>query len=109
MSPFAPQLTDQTKTALKVAFAFCLAIASALYFNLERPYWSAMTVNVLAISDTLTAGKKKARKRLIGTLFGALIGIMLIANFAQDPTWFLAATVLLLALCIYMGSDPVYG
>ncbi|MEZ9890375.1 FUSC family protein [Vibrio breoganii] len=109
MSPFVPQLTDQTKTALKVAFAFCLAIVSALYFNLERPYWSAMTVNVLAISDTLTAGRKKARKRLIGTLFGALIGIMLIANFAQDPTWFLAATVLLLALCIYMGSDPVYG
>ncbi|MEZ9512276.1 FUSC family protein [Vibrio breoganii] len=56
MSPFAPQLTDQTKTALKVAFAFCLAIASALYFNLERPYWSAMTVNVLALNSRKKKG-----------------------------------------------------
>ncbi|WP_299686258.1 FUSC family protein [uncultured Vibrio sp.] len=102
-------LSTPTKDALKVALAFCLAIFLALYFNFEKPYWAAMVVNVLAITDTLTAGKKKGALRLLGTLCGAFVALWLIAVFGQDRYYFLASAVLLLAICIYMGSDPVIG
>lgn len=102
-------LSASTKNAIKVALAFCLAMFLALYFNLEKPYWAAMVVNILAITDTITAGKKKGVLRLLGTLCGAFVGLWLIAIFGQDEHFFLASIVLLLAICIYMGSDPVIG
>ncbi|TKF99408.1 FUSC family protein [Vibrio sp. F13] len=102
-------LSTPAKNAIKVALAFCLAIYLALYFNLEKPYWAAIVVNILAITDTITAGKKKGILRLLGTLCGAFVGLWLIAVFGQDRYYFLANIALLLAICIYMGSDPVIG
>lgn len=103
------RFNSNTKLALKVAIALCCAIFLALLFELQKPYWSAMAVHVLAISETLHSGKRKGLMRLIGTLSGSLIGIITIAVFPQQPLYFLMFTVTLFALCNYAGSDNVWG
>lgn len=103
------RFNSNTKLALKVAIALCCAIFLALLFELQKPYWSAMAVHVLAISETLHSGKRKGLMRLIGTLSGSLIGIITIAVFPQQPLYFLMFTVTLFALCNYAGSDNVWA
>ncbi|MCW3173328.1 FUSC family protein [Shewanella subflava] len=102
-------LSFTTKDALKVAISFVISIVLSLYFGWEKPYWAAVTIVVLASNETYGQSLKVARERLMGTLAGAIIAIILIAFFSQDRLLFIGIYLILAAIATYMAFDPKHG
>jgi uncharacterized membrane protein YccC len=86
------------KFAIKTLFAACLALWLAFRFDLEQPTWSMMTVFIVSqpLSGMVIA---KGLFRLIGTVVGTIMSVVLIGLFAQAPWAFLLAMALWLGLC----------
>ncbi|KTS76942.1 fusaric acid resistance protein [Pseudomonas oryzihabitans] len=84
--------------ACKTLFAAGLALWLAYRFDLEQPSWACMTVIVVSqpLSGMVVA---KGLFRLLGTLVGTSMAVVIMALFAQTPWLFLLALSLWLALC----------
>lgn len=84
---------------------FCAAIAAlylAFWFDLPRPYWALTTVYIT--SQVLSgATQSKALFRVLGTLLGATVSIILIPNLVNAPTLLCLAIALWVALCLYFS------
>lgn len=84
---------------------FCAAIAAlylAFWFDLSRPYWALTTVYIT--SQVLSgATQSKALFRVLGTLLGATVSIILIPNLVNAPTLLCLAIALWVALCLYFS------
>ncbi|MBP0617570.1 FUSC family protein [Jiella mangrovi] len=76
--------------AFKVALATVLALAFSFMLDLPNTYWALMTIPLVARPDAGSMVWRSAA-RLAGTLMGALVGLMLIANFAQTAGQMIAA------------------
>src|SRR5271169_3264320 len=93
----------------KLAFALAntAAVLTALYLafasDLERPYWSMFTVFVVA-KPIAGAVRSKAVFRLIGTLVGAGLSLLMIPVLVQAPVLLCTATSLWVGLCVYLAS-----
>ncbi|WP_242526481.1 MULTISPECIES: FUSC family protein [Sphingomonadaceae] len=88
--------------SLKTYAAAILAYYIALRIGLHRPYWSVITCYIVA-QPLAGAMLSKAVFRMIGTVFGALVAIILVPQFVNSPellTWVLG---LWLALCTYVA------
>jgi len=92
---------------LAFVLANTVAVLVALYLSfasdLARPYWSMFTVFVVA-KPIAGAVRSKAVFRLIGTLVGAALSLLLIPPLVQAPVLLCTATSLWIALCVYMGT-----
>ncbi|WP_076536224.1 FUSC family protein [Shewanella sp. UCD-KL21] len=97
------------KEAVKISLCVGIAIALALFFQLEKPYWAAITVIVLASNETFGHGLNKSRNRLIGTIGGIFLALLLVSFFAQTPIVFLGCLLLLLAVSVWFADDLRYG
>lgn len=86
------------KFAIKTLLAGGLALWCAFRFDLEQPQWALMTVFIVSqpLSGMVVA---KGIFRLIGTLAGTAMSVVMIALFAQTPWLFLLAISLWLGLC----------
>lgn len=86
------------KFAIKTLLAGGLALWCALRFNLEQPQWALMTVFIVSqpLSGMVVA---KGLFRLIGTLAGTAMSVVIMALFAQTPWLFLLAVSVWLGLC----------
>ncbi|MGV8462427.1 FUSC family protein, partial [Pseudomonas aeruginosa] len=75
-----------------------LALWCAFRFDLEQPQWALMTVLIVSqpLSGMVVA---KGLFRLLGTLVGTAMSVLMIALFAQAPWLFLLAISLWLGLC----------
>ncbi len=102
-------LSAHTKEAIKVALALSLSILIALWLGWNKPYWAAVVVLVLAITDSRSHSLHKGYNRLFGTLLGILIAFLLLANFAQEPLLFITTFLLLAMVLVYLGGCPYYG
>jgi uncharacterized membrane protein YccC len=89
--------------ALKTAAAAILALALAYWLELSDPQWATLTVYLLA-QPTVGAALAKGIWRAVGTVAGALIGLVLVALFSQAPELLVAATALLVGLSFYAGG-----
>ncbi|MCL1065760.1 FUSC family protein [Shewanella olleyana] len=106
---FIHALSDATKDAIKVAFACSIAIVLALAFGWDRPYWSAVTVVTLAANESYSHSIKIARNRVLGTLLGSFVAIIMIALFSQEPGLFIAVYLLLAGICAFLSYNVRYG
>jgi uncharacterized membrane protein YccC len=92
---------------LAFVLANAVAVLIALYLSfasdLARPYWSMFTVFVVA-KPIAGAVRSKAVFRLIGTLVGASVSLLLIPPLVQAPVLLCLATSLWVGLCVYLGS-----
>jgi uncharacterized membrane protein YccC len=99
-------MRNSTRT-LAFVLANAVAVLLALYLSfasdLERPYWSMFTVFVVA-KPIAGAVRSKAVFRLIGTLIGASVSLLLIPPLVQAPGLLCLATSLWVGLCVYLGS-----
>jgi uncharacterized membrane protein YccC len=99
-------MRNSTRT-LAFVLANAVAVLLALYLSfasdLERPYWSMFTVFVVA-KPIAGAVRSKAVFRLIGTLIGASVSLLLIPPLVQAPVLLCLATSLWVGLCVYLGS-----
>ncbi|MCY1393843.1 p-hydroxybenzoic acid efflux pump subunit AaeB [compost metagenome] len=86
------------KFAVKTLLAGGLALWCAFRFDLDQPQWALMTVFIVSqpLSGMVIA---KGIFRLLGTLVGTAMAVVMIALFAQTPWLFLLAISLWIGLC----------
>lgn len=102
-------LSRTTQEAIKVGLSVAIALTTALWLGWDKAYWSVITIFMVAATESYSHATRKARNRLLGTLFGTCYAFFLIGTFAQNQLLFLAFFTALLALCVFMGSHKSFG
>ncbi|MBE7244002.1 MAG: FUSC family protein [Actinomycetospora chiangmaiensis] len=88
--------------AIKTFAAAMLAMYLAMWIDLPRPYWALGTVY---ITSQMLAGatRSKALYRVLGTVLGAVVSVVLVPNLANAPELLTLAIALWVALCLYVS------
>jgi uncharacterized membrane protein YccC len=88
--------------ALKTFAAAMLALYLAMWIDLPRPYWALGTVY---ITSQMLAGatRSKALYRVLGTLLGAGVSVVLVPNLVDSPELLTLAIGLWVAVCLYFS------
>ncbi|RAI60942.1 FUSC family protein [Roseicella frigidaeris] len=96
-----PSLADVV-FSLKTFAAAMLAYWIALYFDLSRPFWAVGTVYIIAhpLAGAITS---KAVYRLLGTLIGGVMTVLLVPNLVNAPEWLTLAIALWVGLCVFVS------
>jgi hypothetical protein len=102
-------LNASSKESIKVGLAVTLSVCLALWFGFEKPYWAAIAVVVVSMTENSGYAIQKGRNRLLGTALGIGYAFFLTATFPQDPFLFFTFITLLLAVSVFMSTDPDYG
>src|SRR6202045_2649131 len=84
--------------AAKTTAAGLLALLVAFTFNLDQPSWALLTVFIVAQPQSGLV-LAKSFYRLIGTLIGAAVALLLVSLFAQERVLFLGALAAWIGLC----------
>lgn len=95
---FVAPSAQAVQFAIKTLLAGGLALWCAFRFGLEQPQWALMTAFIVAQSLSGMV-VQKGLARLLGTLIGASMTVLLMALFAQAPWLFLIAVALWMGLC----------
>ena len=97
------QLTGKTVAfVLANTAAVLMALYIAFASDLERPYWAMFTVFIVA--NPLTgAVRSKAVFRLLGTVTGAAMALLLIPPLVDAPVLLSLAISLWIGLCLYIS------
>jgi uncharacterized membrane protein YccC len=90
--------------AAKTTASGLIALLVAFTFNLDQPYWALLTVFI--VSQPLQSGQVLAKSfyRIVGTLIGAAVALLLVALCAQERILFLGGLALWIGLCAF-GSQ----
>ncbi|MRI57107.1 FUSC family protein, partial [Methylobacterium sp. DB1607] len=88
--------------SLKTFGAGMLALYLAFWIDLPKPYWALGTVY---ITSQVLAGatRSKALYRVLGTLLGAIVSVVLVPNLASAPELLTVAIALWVAFCLYVS------
>ncbi|MBV8186511.1 MAG: FUSC family protein [Alphaproteobacteria bacterium] len=86
--------------AAKTTISALLALWVAFRFNLDDPKWAVLTVFIVAQPQS---GRVFAKGfyRIIGTLVGATVALVLVSLFAQERVLFLGCLALWTAACTF--------
>nr|WP_288454275.1 FUSC family protein [uncultured Pseudomonas sp.] len=95
---FIAPSTQAIQFAIKTLLGGGLALWLALRLGLEQPQWALMTAFIVAqpLSGMVV---QKGLARLLGTLVGTFMAVVMMALFAQMPLLFVLAFALWLGLC----------
>jgi uncharacterized membrane protein YccC len=107
MFPFWPR-TIEHRASLRTAIAVLASVLIAFKFHLQTPYWSGMSVVIIA---NLYTGSilDKAMMRITGTVIGALFGFYLVGIVANSFLLYLICCFLIIAVCVYYYHYSNYG
>jgi uncharacterized membrane protein YccC len=83
--------------------AAMLALYLAFRFGLPNPYWALVTVYVVA-QPHAGAVLSKAMYRVIGTLAGAIVSIVLVPPLVNAPELLSLAVALWLGFCVFVSG-----
>jgi len=102
-------LSTRAKEAIKVAFAMVVVYGIAMQMGWDKPYWAGFTVvtiNVLSAGVSITRGLARS----LGTLVGAVAGLVIIGLFPQERWWLMLCLSLYLGFCTYLltGKNQSY-
>jgi len=89
--------------ALRIWIAMMLALAAAFWLQLDSASSAATCVAILAQPKRGQA-ISKAVYRLLGTLIGAVVALVLMALFAQDRVLLLLGFTVWLGLCVFVAQ-----
>jgi uncharacterized membrane protein YccC len=84
--------------AIRTWLASLLALYMAFALQLDSPHWAWLTVWIVA-QPRPGMMLSKSLYRVVGTVAGAIFGVILISLFAQTPELFVVALALLVAGC----------
>ena len=96
-------MTNKLRYALSASLSVALAYLFPLYFGISDSSTAAITVMIIAASDSLSSSISKGFFRVIGTIIGAILGITLIALFPQDRFLYLFILSLFVAFILYLA------
>src|SRR3954453_13734873 len=89
--------------AAKTTASGLIALLIAFTFNLDQPQWALLTVFIVSQPQSGLV-LAKSFYRIIGTLVGAAVALLLVALFAQERVLFLGALALWIGVCTF-GSQ----
>ncbi|WFF41588.1 hypothetical protein EVC62_08780 [Salinicola endophyticus] len=100
---------DHWLLALRTLLAVWLALFLAMRLDLYQPAWSILAVMIVTLQPVMFTGGTppigiiigRGVARLFGTLFGAIVGLVLISLFGQQPMLYLLFAGGWLAFCMY--------
>ena len=81
----------------------CLALYVAFWLELDNPFWAGTTAAIVC-QPQLGASLRKGWFRMIGTLVGAVMSVVLVACFPQDRALFLGGLALWGATCSFVAT-----
>jgi uncharacterized membrane protein YccC len=88
---------------LRLWASVCLALYVAFWLELENAFWAGTTAAIVC-QPQLGASLRKGWYRMIGTLIGAVVIVVLTACFPQDRALFLVALALWAAACALVAT-----
>src|SRR5271157_406522 len=89
--------------ALRLWASVCLALHVAFWLQLDNAFWAG-TSAALVCQPQLGASLRKAWFRMVGTIVGAVMIVVLNACFPQDRAAFLTLLALGLAICAFAAT-----
>ncbi len=99
-----PQARDMVAFAFRTWMTSLLALFVAYCLQLQSPYWAWLTVWIVA-QPTPGMLLSKSLYLVLGTLGGAVLGITLIALFAQTPEIFVLGLATAVAACTVASNS----
>jgi uncharacterized membrane protein YccC len=106
----APRLKEVRHTAgpamlfaLRLWVSVCLALHVSFWLELDNPFWAGTSAAIVC-QPQLGASLRKGWFRMIGTVIGATMAVVLTACFPQDRIAFLAALALWCATCAFAAT-----
>jgi uncharacterized membrane protein YccC len=88
---------------LRMWASVCLALYVAFWLELDNPFWAGTTAAIVC-QPQLGASLRKGWFRMIGTLVGAVMSVVLVACFPQDRVLFLGGLALWGAVCSFLAT-----
>ncbi len=88
---------------VRVWASVCLALFVAYWLQLENPFWAGTSAGIVC-QPSLGASLRKANFRLIGTLLGAVVVVLLMAGFPQSRAGFILALAVWCGLCGFAAT-----
>ena len=88
---------------LRLWASVCLALYVAFWLELDNPFWAGASA-VVVCQPQLGASLRKGWFRMIGTLIGATVVVVVTACFPQDRIAFLTALALWGAICAFAAT-----
>ena len=96
-------LPSRLSFAIANSVAALTALWIAFALDLQRPYWSTFAVFVVA-KPLSGAVRSKAVFRLMGTLLGAGVALLLVPPLVQAPPLLCVAIACWVGFCVYVSS-----
>lgn len=81
----------------------CLALFIAFWLQLDNPYWAGTSAAIVC-QPQLGASLRKGWFRMIGTVTGATVVVLLSACWPQDRIAYLALLAMWCALCVFVAT-----
>ena len=94
---------DTVGFALRSTLAIVGALYVAFWLELDSASSAAVTAGILS-QPSRGMILSKAANRFAGTLVGAVVAVVLVANFGQDRTMLLASFALWIGLCVAVAT-----
>ncbi|WP_119328916.1 FUSC family protein [Cysteiniphilum halobium] len=88
--------------AVRISVMLTIAVATWLFFDIERGYWIAMTLMIIYMPFEPGLVNNRIKMRLIGTVVGLLFGFVLVEIVIADVTW-LAFLPLVVLFVLYFS------
>src|SRR6266436_4476551 len=88
---------------LRLWASVSLALYVAFWLQLDNPYWAGTSAAIVC-QPQLGASLRKGWFRMVGTLIGAVISVVLVASFPHDRILFLAGLALWGAACALVAT-----
>src|SRR5258707_2466210 len=89
--------------ALRLWAAVCLALFVAFWLELDNPFWAGTSAAIVCLPQ-LGASLRKGWFRMIGTVVGATMMVVLTACFRQDRIAFLVLLAFWGGLCAFAAT-----
>jgi uncharacterized membrane protein YccC len=88
---------------LRVWASVTLALLVAYWLELDNAYWAGTSAAIVC-QPSLGASLRKGRFRAMGTVFGAILIVVLTSVFPQNREGFLTGLALWVALCSFLAT-----
>jgi uncharacterized membrane protein YccC len=89
--------------ALRLWAAVCLALFVAFWLELDNPFWAGTSAAIVC-QPQLGASLRKGWFRIVGTVVGAAMVVVLTAYFPQDRIGFLGLLALWCGICAFAAT-----
>src|SRR5258707_2237882 len=89
--------------AIRLWASVCLALFIAFWLELDNPYWAGGTAAIVC-QPQLGASLRKGWFRMIGTIIGAVVVVVLTGCFPQDRIAYLGLLALWSGLCAFAAT-----